>query len=420
MLAIPSLRQSIGFLLLGDFFLLPFAHLKLSFCGLPFYTLEIPILIALFLFLLEYFFSSPVRKICIPTDRYMLLGIALFLLGAILSCIANPFSWTGLGMIKSWFLIPFLGAFLWQQTNQKNTRRLFVSWALSSIFIALGGLWFLVRGTLTYDSRLEAWYTSPNFLAILVAPGIIIITSFFQHHHSQKKQGSISLFLTCLSLILLSLILFFTHSYTVWIATFFSLLFFFSSLIFKEKSSKKILLVGLLLIASSVFIFFESGTEKWHSFLSFEKRSSLASRMMIWHAAGKIIVDHPIIGIGVGRFEEEYLAYQKYFPPYLEWAVPEPHNLLLAVWLETGVIGLIGGLLFIWHFLQALYRNIFLKQMNENKKMSSRLILSLLLLFLFYGLTDTPYFKNDLAFLFWMLIASGAPLITNQSDTDAS
>ena len=26
--------------------------------------------------------------------------------------------------------------------------------------------------------------------------------------------------------------------------------------------------------------------------------------------------------------------YQKHFPPYLEWAVPQPHNLYLAFWLQ--------------------------------------------------------------------------------------
>ncbi len=419
MLTLPSVRQSIQFLLLGDFLLLPFAHFKVSFWGLPLYALEIPILIAFFLFILGYFRHSSEWTIRIPKDSGIFIGIILFLCGATLSFIANPFSWTSLGMMKTWFIIPLLAAFLWLQVNRDTTKYLFMSWALSSLCIALGGLWFLVHDMLTYDSRLEAWYTSPNFLAILIAPGIIIVSFLFEYLRSQQRLDRFSLLLICAAMFALSIVLFHTHSYTVWVATFFSLLFFIFSSAIRKKSLKTILLVSVLIILSSLFVFFESGTAKWNALISFEERSSLASRMMIWQTAWKITTDHPFVGIGVGRFQEEYLFYQKYFPPYLEWAVPEPHNLFLAVWLETGFIGLLGSILIVLRLLTVLFRNTFSQHIDENKRMSARLILSLLLLFLVYGLADTPYFKNDLSFLFWMLLAAAISLI-DQSDKDAS
>ncbi|MDP3962279.1 MAG: O-antigen ligase family protein, partial [bacterium] len=141
---------------------------------------------------------------------------------------------------------------------------------------------------------------------------------------------------------------------------------------------------------------FESGSEKWQALTQLENRSSFASRMMIWQSAGKMIADNPIFGIGLGRFQEVYLEYQKYFPPYLEWAVPQPHNLYFAVWLQTGLMGLIGfTLLIAWV--------IFL--LVKNKSRESALLLGLLTLYLLYGLFDTPFFKTDLAFAFWLVIA---------------
>ncbi|OGI21597.1 MAG: hypothetical protein A3J06_01000 [Candidatus Moranbacteria bacterium RIFCSPLOWO2_02_FULL_48_19] len=103
-----------------------------------------------------------------------------------------------------------------------------------------------------------------------------------------------------------------------------------------------------------------------------------------------------LFGIGLGRFQEVYLEYQKYFPPYLEWAVPQPHNLYLAVWLQTGLLGLIG-------FILLVSRAIIL--LIKNKSRESALLLGLLTLYLIYGLFDTPFFKTDLAFSFWLVIA---------------
>ena len=102
-----------------------------------------------------------------------------------------------------------------------------------------------------------------------------------------------------------------------------------------------------------------------------------------------------LFGIGLGRFQAVYLEYQKYFPPYLEWAVPQPHNLYLAVWLQTGLMGLIG-------FIILVARSIFILIKNKNRE--AVLLLGILTLYLVCGLFDTPFFKTDLAFSFWLAI----------------
>ena len=55
-----------------------------------------------------------------------------------------------------------------------------------------------------------------------------------------------------------------------------------------------------------------------------------------------MIEKNPLFGIGPGNFQNKYLEYQKYFPPYLEWSAPQPHNIFLAFWLESGLLGLAG------------------------------------------------------------------------------
>ena len=80
--------------------LLPLAHLKVIFFGMPLYSVEMPIVAALLIYGYGWYRGefSPMRKInfCDP----FVIGIILFFLGAVISFVANPFSLTGLGMLR--------------------------------------------------------------------------------------------------------------------------------------------------------------------------------------------------------------------------------------------------------------------------------------------------------------------------------
>ena len=123
---------------------------------------------------------------------------------------------------------------------------------------------------------------------------------------------------------------------------------------------------------------------------------------MIWQSATRILEDHIVLGIGVGRFQEEYLSYQSFFSPYLVWAVPEPHNFLLALFLSTGLLGGIGFVLVSIRLVL-----LFVKRLYGDQELNYEgfFLFSLWLLFFVYGLVDTPYFKTDLAYAFFLLFA---------------
>lgn len=395
-------------------FLLPFAQVKVLLFDLPLYLHEIAITVAFSFFLVSLFKEK--RTDFFLRDGGILLGAILFFSGAALSFFTNPFSLTGLGMLKSWFLFPFLAGWLiFSESRTPEKREAFFSaWFLALLFTALGSLIFLLMGELTYDHRLSGLYDSPNFLAIFLAPAplLALYLSFLP-----KESGGRSLFWSTLlffgSLMAL-IVLFFTRSYGVWGALLSATIFFlFGARLIHGFSKKTLLLMLALFFSVGTFLFFEQGSEKWQAMLSFDDRSSFASRLMIWQAAVKIFSDNAVFGIGVGRFQAEYLEYQQYFPPYLEWAVPEPHNLYLAVLLATGLIGCLGFLILVGRFgylaIQAL-----LYETDEARRLSSALTLTLLFLTLVYGMTDTPYFKNDLALSFMLILALGLSTLKSQ------
>lgn len=126
---------------------------------------------------------------------------------------------------------------------------------------------------------------------------------------------------------------------------------------------------------------------------------------MIWEVAARISRENLPWGIGLGRFQEVYLSYQPLFPPYLEWAVPEPHNILLALYLSTGLLGLVGFLFLTLTVVRRLLQDPRARSGVTGSAISpARLFLALFLWFFLVGLVDTPYFQNQPSFLFWGLV----------------
>ena len=154
----------------------------------------------------------------------------------------------------------------------------------------------------------------------------------------------------------------------------------------------------------------------------------------------KILKDHWLIGIGPGLFQPYYLDYQKYFPPYLEWAVPQPHNLFLAWWLQAGLLGLIGFLWLVIKFFKqtaSIVRHHLFPTLSSTEERGQNELttptvspsrvregeskkgwvfaikqpltifsMAVIIYFLVHGLVDATFWKNDLALIFWVIVLS--------------
>jgi len=125
--------------------------------------------------------------------------------------------------------------------------------------------------------------------------------------------------------------------------------------------------------------------EKAVSILSLQE-PSIKSRFLIWNTTFDMIKDSPILGIGLGAFELNYLKYQAGFlesyPEYINVNVKagEAHNEYLQMGAELGVIGLIFFLLIILLFYKSSLN--FIRKINQDR---TRLIILGLVL----GITST-------------------------------
>lgn len=391
----------------------------------PTYLLKIadwPITV-LELFLLTFFFCWVVKKrkeVSNPREflgrllsffsRSYFVALFLILVGVSISVTLSVDWRPGAGIFKAWILEPIIFSLILADIikSKKELSEVISGLVAGAVLVAAVSLVYKLFGQLTFDGRLAGWYLSPNHLAMFLAPGLILACWGFFTEESKGRKGTF-----LLSILILGLALYFTFSYGAWLSLVVAVVFLlFCFWKYKIIGKKQLLLVFGFLFFAVAFMFFlqlsDGNNEKLANLLS-SPRSSWQSRLMVWQSADKILDAHWLFGIGPGLFQRYYLEYQSFFSvPYLEWAVPQPHNLFLAWWLQGGVLGLIGFLV----LLVAYFKDVILvKQkslkISRDKQLLVVFLTTTIVYILIHGLVDTTYWKNDLALVFWSIVSLG-------------
>ncbi len=127
---------------------------------------------------------------------------------------------------------------------------------------------------------------------------------------------------------------------------------------------------------------------------------SLAIRYYLWEGSFRLLEGHPF-GVGLSSFPKAYAPYRIYQDETLRKGFDilplYPHNMLLNFWSEIGIVGTIALYLLCLTGLE--------KALMYKRYPIALGLIGAIVYLLIHGLTDVPYFKNDLAFMFWILLA---------------
>jgi O-antigen ligase len=124
-------------------------------------------------------------------------------------------------------------------------------------------------------------------------------------------------------------------------------------------------------------------------------------RLDLWRSSLEMVRDHPLLGIGLDNFaylyQHDYLREGAAAEPNLS----HPHNWLLHVWLELGLLGLVafGWLVARFGFLSRAALG------NAEARWVVAGAAGAMVDLLIHGLIDNSYFLVDLAFVFWLGLA---------------
>ncbi len=380
-------------------FVLPFYLVRFKFGPLPTTALELYLVILFAVFLFEGRIQG-VAEGGKHLGRFRLPLIAWFVTTLIAACI-SPNILTGLGLWRAYVLEP-IGVFFILSSLSSSQSRPILSHRLSQnlfLITLILTLWALVQFItghgiphpwdipIAEGRRATGPFPYPNALALFVVPiGALALTKLSSLRSILPFVTVIAAFLACLlarsdgGLIALSA--------ATWLTFFFSPPFSIPNTRYSIPVRKILIAVTTLILLLIALI------PKLHQpllrELTFQNWSGKV-RMYMWRDTRAMLKDHWFLGAGFG-------GYPTIFKPYQRTTGIEvfqyPHNILLNFWSETGLPGLLAFISILLVWVYSLLRS------------SSRYwILSLpLLTILIHGLIDVPYFKNDLAIIFWLLI----------------
>ncbi|MEI6040021.1 MAG: O-antigen ligase family protein [Candidatus Berkelbacteria bacterium] len=391
--------------------LLPTYLIRFNILGIPTTLLEVLIYICVIFGL---FNLKKARKIA---WQYWLPAV-LMLLAALISSLISPEKMAALGQFKAFFLDPIL-VFVLILTFLKEDDFLLILNGLmgSSLIVSFYSIYQKITGQLTVDGRIVGIFGySPNYPALFLGPiiGLIVAHNLeLMTKRVESRHKTIKLIIGWLAVIAGFIAIYLSASRGVLLALlgglgFYLIMHFWS--VIREKLFLKIGLGILILVVAFV---------SWSVFkpnfaLSPAAGSRVTSsnniRWQIWQTSLELGRKHPILGLGLANYQNEFNKLTKdrvNFPEYITpWALSS-HNVFLMFWLSTGLLGFAS---FIWVLIV-----VFQKGCQEFKNSHAIEIMTATIILLLQGLIDTPYFKNDLSLIFWFLVGSMLLLITSKT-----
>lgn len=305
---------------------------------------------------------------------FILIGIG-FLIGGLRATSLSE----GLAAFVAWGLLPALTAlslYAWQLADpsaklRDRVRQGVIFFATAQTLIGFYQVWT----DAAVEGRLSGLFASPNGYAAAVVPAIALALEEVFSRKSAWARGALPVMVVGIML---------SRSLGGLLAVAAIL-----SLVAWRMLSKK----WRMIAAAGALMLLLIGGAIAHDRFNREGNSA-QSRGQIWRTAVSVIGDNPISGTGLRSFAPFYQTRVKEIYPrpfeVVETSVPEPHNILLAWWLDTGLFGLLGFImihaLLLKHFKTALWAVL------------------PLVAFLVHGLVDTPFFLLELAILWWMYI----------------
>ena len=372
--------------------LLPAYVIRLHVGPIPSTVLEVSILLTLAAFALETFRGRHPLEWQSPFT----IPAAVFLVAGAISLLVSPEQVKGLGLYRAYLVEPIAFFFVLGHVVKSAWRARFVLGGL-----ALGGAVAGIANAVvvlnairhhTLDLALPppvVIYNTSNATALFLVPLIGIAASLFLYDRERWVRPAsgaflvISLGATALSLsragyvalAVLALILALLNPY------------------------RRYLLPGVVVLAVGLSFVPALASRLAHEFNPSDPNNTLVSREHLWQATLRMLQDHPILGTGLYGFRR---SIQPYRGGVYQEDLIYPHNIVLNMWTETGLVGLAA---FLWLLVQAF--RVSWRGWKSGPAAWRAIQLGVVLAMvaiIVHGLVDVPYFKNDLALEFWTFL----------------
>lgn len=386
-------------------FLLPLYQLRFTIGPLPSTYLEVMIVVLLAVWIIQ---STTRREWGRVQWPWRWVASAFVLAGAIAVAV-SPDTRAALGLYKAYIVEPVLFFYLFVNVMKEDRHLRLALWALGGSVVVIGftallqyiGLLPVVE---PYASELPMRATSlfafPTAVGKLVGPIVALFIAYVLLRRRTESHSGNWFFIGVVAFGLIALLL----------------------------SVSRGAVAGI--IAATVFISFFSVWKKWIWTCIFglillavvipPVRSEIVSvvtgsdtstdvHMVMWKGTVRLIQDRPIFGAGLAGFPIVYADYKE--ASHVEF-FPNPDHLILTLWVEMGLVGLIA---FTWIIMKYFKEGIRVSSTGDPERRTLVVgLLAAMVALIAHGFLDTPYFKNDLAIVFWTLV--GMMVVTKRAE----
>ncbi len=317
----------------------PLYLVKFSFHGIPLTLAECFIYVAFAVHFIKRFYMGWRHHARVFDFRATTLWIPISLLT--LSVVASLFfvptaadQREVFGILKGWFIVPIMYFYLVLHVlpGTKSVRRSLEWYAISATLLSLWGIsQHLFGGTITPDGRVSGPFASANYLALYIMPAIIfvvirlwhiffvpkeytgVVQLFMKVFHAEEKISYPAVIRYTIGGVIMIIALYYTRSFGAFLGLFAALVtygiyhwFFSFWKMDRRKATTRVVIfaIGMTLLTSLFFMTGDPG--KFKQMFNLSGQSSSSVRLEVWTVTKQLIVEHPIFGIGPGRFEDEY------------------------------------------------------------------------------------------------------------------
>lgn len=341
--------------------------------------------------------------------------VLLWVLAAGISTAISAEPRVSLGILKGWILLPLLLGWLVYIAGPAISSKLTNALIGTGVITAAIGLWELIRhfggpAVLAGQLRVSSIYDVPNSLALWLVP--LIVLALWQ-----------KTILATAATLLMAAALLLTQSAAGIAALLLTLGI--GSALFLNGRQRRVAIAAVVCgaIAATAYLASTGRLAYLASPWTKETSNSISVRGQLWSISLDLIKANPLLGVGLGQFEPAYQQklhelFQQFencelsatsadppagekiencMRPLAEYVFRDPHNWILSMWLNLGLLGLISFFgIHLWLF----WRVLALHPIPYSLQPIFLALVSLLI----FGLVDTIHWKNDLAALHWLLI----------------
>ncbi len=345
--------------------------------------------------------------------------IILILITAIISVFISPNFRSAAGLWRAYFIEPILFFLVLIKVTKTSKDKEILLWSLgiSTLAISLLAIYQKFSGfgiaqpgwVAVTQRRVTASFTSPNAVGLFLGPVVAIYLGWLVSEIKNYSKTILKLVIIILAL----LAILFTISQGTWLGLLAAIIFlaYFACPTKPEGWSrgwnKKLTTAIVVAVVILVLIISPLRRIAWPMItfqdLASQNRLELLQISRDYLSGG---VKNFIFGAGIAGFGQ---IQEQFRDPLKMEALIYPHNIFLNFWLEIGLLGLVA---FIWLVIKFFKKGFQEYQSQKCSNAASPLaeywlklgIMAAMITIIIHGLVDVPYFKNDLAVLFWVII----------------